>query len=218
MARENQSHGWHAERELLDHELDAALAKYAAVEPRVGLEERVLAHLRAERERTPKRTWWSWSVASAAVAAVVIVMMMMMALLWRTNLRHRQVIAWHPAADAPSVGHPGAPFAAMAGNGAHPLVHPPVSNPTTRRAAHPAHPAAVAEAAPKLDQFPSPQPLSEQERILASYVEQYPERSVLLARARTEALQKDQLEEMKPLPFSDWAADSEDQNSQTTQR
>ena len=36
-----------------DRMLDAALAKYAAVEPRTGLEERVLANLRAEQARVP---------------------------------------------------------------------------------------------------------------------------------------------------------------------
>ena len=50
MADENQNHDWQAaERDPLDRDLDAALAKYAAVEPRAGLEDRVLANLRAER-------------------------------------------------------------------------------------------------------------------------------------------------------------------------
>jgi hypothetical protein len=73
-------------------------------------------------------------------------------------------------------------------------------------------------AAPRLDQFPSPQPLSEQEKILASYVEKYPERSVLLARARTEALRQDQLEEMKALPSRGWPTDSDDRNNETRPR
>ena len=41
----------------------------------------------------------------------------------------------------------------------------------------------VAAGSPKLDQFPSPQPLSEQEKILTNYVAQYPEHAVLIARA-----------------------------------
>jgi hypothetical protein len=53
----------------------------------------------------------------------------------------------------------------------------------------------VAASAPKLDQFPSPQPLSEQEKILASYVAEYPEHAVLVAQARAEALLRDQEEE-----------------------
>jgi hypothetical protein len=50
-------------------------------------------------------------------------------------------------------------------------------------------------AGPKLEQFPSPQPMSEQEKILASYVAQYPEHAALIAEARSEALKKDRREE-----------------------
>ena len=51
-------------------------------------------------------------------------------------------------------------------------------------------------ATPKLDQFPSPQPLSEQEQILMSYVAKYPEKAALIAQARAEALQRDREEEL----------------------
>ena len=50
--------------------------------------------------------------------------------------------------------------------------------------------------APKLEQFPSPQPLSEQEKILARYVNTYPEHAALIAQARTEELRRDSAEEM----------------------
>ncbi len=56
----------------------------------------------------------------------------------------------------------------------------------------------VAAASPKLDQFPSPQPLSEQEKILTNYVAQYPEHAVLIARARSEDLRRDAEEELRP--------------------
>jgi hypothetical protein len=45
-----------------------------------------------------------------------------------------------------------------------------------------------------LDQFPSPQPLSEQEKILANYVAKYPEHAALIAEARMEALRRDEEE------------------------
>jgi hypothetical protein len=48
---------------------------------------------------------------------------------------------------------------------------------------------------PKLAQFPSPQPLSEQEQILVSYVAKYPESAALVAQARAEALRRDREEE-----------------------
>ncbi len=65
----------------LDRMLDAALAKYAAVEPRTGLEDRILANLRAERTRVPDRAWWRWSVAGALAAVVVVAL----ALAWRSG-------------------------------------------------------------------------------------------------------------------------------------
>ena len=82
-----------------------------------------------------------------------------------------------------------------------------------------AHAAAVAEAHPKLDQFPSPQPLSEQEKILVSYVEDYPDYAVLVARLRTEALRRDELEEMKAaFPSGGWATDSDEPNKDKMNR
>jgi hypothetical protein len=50
---------------------------------------------------------------------------------------------------------------------------------------------------PKLDLFPSPHPLSKQEKILASYIAQFRDEAVMVARARTEALRKDREEEMR---------------------
>ena len=78
----------------LDRMLEAALAKYAAAEPRPGLEDRVLANLRAERTRMPVHAWWRWSVA--AVLAVVIVAM---ALAWRSGKSSLPVVADHSTAQ-----------------------------------------------------------------------------------------------------------------------
>jgi len=69
----------------------------------------------------------------------------------------------------------------------------PALDSTAKPAPH--HSKPVAPAIPKLDQFPSPQPLSDQERILASYVMNYPEQAALVARARAEILRQDREEE-----------------------
>jgi hypothetical protein len=81
---------------------------------------------------------------------------------------------------------------------------------------HRRQPKVVMAVNPKLGQFPSPQPLSQQERLLQKYVAEHPEQAVLLARARGEALRQDQLEEMKAFPFG--AIDADQQNNDTTQR
>ena len=64
----------------LDRMLNAALAKYAAVEPRAGLEDRILAKLRADEEPSVGRAWWQWGLAGA-VAVIVIVGV----LAWRSS-------------------------------------------------------------------------------------------------------------------------------------
>ena len=69
--------------------------------------------------------------------------------------------------------------------------------PRTAHKTHALRTAPVVAAVPKLDQFPSPHPLSEQERMLASYVAQFHDEAVIVARARTEALRRDREQEMR---------------------
>jgi hypothetical protein len=63
----------------------------------------------------------------------------------------------------------------------------------------------VAKAQPKLDQFPSPQPLSEQEKLLAGYVAVYPKQAALLARLRTEELERERIEQQSESTSKDAA-------------
>jgi hypothetical protein len=200
----NRKRDWQTpELDSLDRELDAALAKYAVAEPRTGLEERILANLQTERDHAHERARWRWGAAALAIAAVVLVII---GLSW-TGMRRIPTTAGHPLPPKPRV-HLAPPQIAS--------TQPPAPDSRPRRFARPSHPSATAM--PKLDQFPSPRPLSDQERILASYVEAYPDRAVLLARARTEALRRDRIEETQSFPLDDWATDSEDRNSDTSER
>jgi hypothetical protein len=181
-----------AERQLkqvtndaLERDFDAALAKYANVEPRFGLEERLLANLRAERERAAVRVWWRWP---AAAAATVVVLILALFLSWRTG--HPQ--SGKTSAHNPSEGAKERPIAKVAQK-----PHFASEGASARSANRPRHPAAVATSEPRLEQFPSPRPLSEQEEILARYVATYPEHATLVAAARTEALRLDAIEEMR---------------------
>ena len=82
------------ENDMLNRELDAALAKFAAVEPRTGLEERVLATLRAEQERAQISSQWRWPVV-ATLAAIVV---MSVSFVWRsakTTAEHRRALRSH---------------------------------------------------------------------------------------------------------------------------
>jgi hypothetical protein len=186
----------------LNRALDEALAKYAAVEPRAGLKERILANLRANGSQQPTstgrtwwRSWWRWNTVAAAVAvaAVVIVVVAL-------------VVKWgrppHPAiANHPSTTQPGPTPTTQAANRDLSVVSPQIGHlrkpvPFHRTLAYSQERAGVVAANPKLDQFPSPQPLSAQEKILEKYAAEYPEQAALIAQARMKALREDELEEM----------------------
>ncbi|HLW85782.1 MAG TPA: hypothetical protein VKR60_11255 [Candidatus Sulfotelmatobacter sp.] len=193
------------ETDALDRELDAALAKYAAVEPRAGLEARVLANLQAERELSSAHAAWGWPQVTALAAAVMILAAL---LVWLTGGRTQTV--HHQSAATPHTQ--------VAWNGTRSPERPAtvaVSRKASSHSAHHAH--RLARTVPKLRQFPSPQPLSEQEQMLANYVAKDPEHAVLVARARMEALRRDQSEEMQAFS-SGPAADSERPSGENSDR
>ncbi len=193
----------------VDRGLDAALAKYAAAEPREGLEGRILANLRAERAQAPQGAWWQWRIAGVLTAAIVVAL----ALAWRSGNPSPPVIANHPSATVPDVEHVRSNGGLEPDEGIGP---PPAVHPAIRHGMHHVSVTAIATANPKLDQFPSPQPMSEQEELLQRYVAENPERAVLVARARMELLEQD-LEEMMAFPSGDRPADLV-RNTDTTER
>lgn len=181
----------------LDRVLDAALAKYAAIEPRTGLEERVLANLRSVNSTGAHGAWWRWSLA-AVVAAILLVAI---TLAWRSHTTSRPAIANHPTStDHRSAG----PEKDVAHHDANVIPR----RPRQTRRTHALGSVPVVAAVPKLDQFPSPRPLSEQEQILATYVAQFHDEAVLIARARKEAMERDREKELREAP-SDGSEDSQ---------
>jgi hypothetical protein len=167
----------------IDRALDAALAKYAAVEPRAGLEERVLVNLHAGHARRVNHAWWRWGLGAAAGAVIVLTV----ALAWRSGRPSPPAIANRRAVVKQDLTQ-------LASHDGH-AVHSRPPHPLRRGSAHPGHPGAVVAGSAKLDRFPSPRPLSEQEKILANYVSEYPEHAALIAQARMEMLRRDQEEE-----------------------
>lgn len=152
-----------------DRALDAALAKHASVEPRAGLEQRILANLRTAEVRAGHRTWiWGFG---AAIAAVIVVTG---AIAWRSSTPRHAPLAGHP----PTAQQMPAQVANHIQNTVPPRKR--VSRPRIGRRAQ----QETTVANPKLDVFPSPLPLSEQEKLLAIYVGQFPEHAALIAEAR----------------------------------
>ncbi len=176
----------------LDSRLDAALAKYAAVEPRAGLEDRVLANLRAERSPAPDRAWWRWSLAGALAAVIVVAV----APAWRSSKPAHPAVRLHPSPTPQSAQMPATQVASngvgkqMRGN--QPGPHQPVA--AYKATMHPAQPEVVASDSPRLDQFPSPRPLTDQEKILLDYVGRSPAEAARVAEAQTALAQREELE------------------------
>ena len=167
----------------LDRVMDVALANYTAVEPRAGLDERVLANLRAERVRAPERSWWRWGFAAAVLVIGAV-------LAWRMANPSQPVLVNRPAETQPAPTQ--APQSANARAETLPARVPP------RRKQNRRPTSAKLPADPKLDVFPSPQPLSEQELALARYVRNFPSDAKLVAQAQA-ASEKEVLARMQAL-------------------
>lgn len=160
----------------LDRVLDSALAMYATIKSRPGLEERILANLPAEHSAA-RRTWWVWALVGALALLIVVL-----------ALRSSRAVPPEVAKQRPA-----------------PEVAKPVADRNLGGSTQPIRQVRRNQAAkwqplpanPKLDQFPSPQPLSQQEQILAMYINQNPEYAALIAEARMETLRQQEAEQMR---------------------
>lgn len=172
----NENRSYSTQQDELDRVLDAVLAKYAAVEPRPGLDDRVLAHLRVAPPPPNQPAWLQWGLA-AAVAAIAVIAVFT----WRFSQaphpriaeRPKVAIQWPLSHATTSAPHAGGEVATA-------------KHASRRKLAARHAPASTAVAPPKLDQFPSPQPLSTEEIALAQYVKHFPQEARLVAEAQAE--------------------------------
>jgi hypothetical protein len=161
------------DKDRLDRWLDGALQQYGSVEPQAGLERRILANLEltAEHSRSSGRGWW-WVFATAALMACMAVGV------WVGidvhHARKRAVATANPA----NVG------ASTKGSHSAPRQVAAVPHHMKR---HSMRPNIEAATEPRLEQFPSARPLSEQEQMLSHYVREFPEQAVLVAQAQAES-------------------------------
>ena len=189
------------ENDTLDRQLDAALAKYATVEPRAGLEGRILANLGAQRETSGAKGWWRW----ASVGAVALLMLVLgVALLRRTERAAIVTTGDHVVKQSQEIQTGRSPVGPA-------LPAKPAASVRTGKARPPHHARPVVASSPRMPEFPSPAPLTEQEKILAQYVAKYPEHAALIAEARTEELHRDEEEMAEPM-ISDDSSEKETDN------
>jgi hypothetical protein len=153
----------------IDEMLDSLLANYSSAEPRPGLETRILANLRETPEKETTHGWWSfkWLWAGAVAAAIIMAAVLI-------SERHR-IAPPTPAVvkttqPAPQPGIQSHEPIAPKQVGKIPRRKPPVptlpQNATLALSERPAN-------------FPTPTPLSEQERLMFTYLANTPQEIVI---------------------------------------
>jgi hypothetical protein len=190
----------------LDKVLDASLANYSAVEPRGGLEDRILANLRTQPAAT-QSSWWSWKwmlAGGAAVAAMVLIALMLSP--WRNpKAQESQVVLNVLTAKDNATSRKGVET---------PPTVAAVSRPAVSRTGRPRFRAVKSNATagsqnrqqvaavPHQAVFPSPLGPSEQEKMLLSYVKRTPP-EILIALS-----EEQQQREQEWLDETNWAQKS----------
>jgi hypothetical protein len=160
------------EKDRLDRWLDGALQRYGNVEPRAGLERRILTKLEsAAQNRSTGRGWWSVFATAALMACMAIAV-------WLGIDMH------HATKRAVAKANPANVRATTKRSQSAP---PQVATLPHHVKRHSMRANIEAAKEPRLEQFPSARPLSEQEQLLARYVREFPEQAVLVAQAQTES-------------------------------
>lgn len=184
------------DRDQFDELLDGALKHYGNVEPRARLEVRVLARLMAARNHVG--TLWSSAVAFVTIGCACVVLIAVTIVIAHHHSRRTEAAIQRPAAIAPR-------------NSSAETVAPTPRKPESAAGfSAPRHNVAFAatttvEVAPRLSQFPSPRPLSEQEQLLKQYVRAFPQEATIIA--REQALREQEFEKLLATQYSNGDSD-----------
>src|SRR5690242_17692439 len=161
--KENQEKENLEKEKQMDEMLDSLLANYSSAEPRPGLETRILANLRDVTGREALHGPWNfrWLWAGAAVAAAIVVALVLIGT-GRHTATPTVVQTQQPVSPQPEIQR----------------VVPETANTipaSHRKKLAPPHPQDVNLAlSQRPSVFPTPTPLSEQERLLLSYYSSTP--------------------------------------------
>jgi hypothetical protein len=143
--------------QFVDELLDASLKRYGAGEPRAGLEMRLLAGVRGRQGAARRRRLvWALAVCAGMLAAVVF-------LLHSARVPSRQHVT-SASVPRPTVEPPTSLGRADSHLGSPRLVQGPREKPRTPK------PGVRATKPSRPEQFPTPMPLTEQEKLLLTYL------------------------------------------------
>jgi hypothetical protein len=164
------------ERDRVDTLLDEALAEYGRSEPRPGLENRVLASLRAK----PPLPWWNLLAngpARLALATALGLATLAITALLVTRIGSGTGSETRAASIPTPMPLPaGRPLSAPPATGRAAATIPPARNPAEAATLPASRPAR--RGPPRHRSFPAASPLGEQERLLLRYVSEAPREEV----------------------------------------
>lgn len=186
----------------LDAMLDEMLANYSAVEPRPGFEQRLAANL---WETKPQRRWfefggWAWGMVATATALLLLATYAF----WPAPKSRPNEVAKAtekevaPVATGSSV-QPRAPQVANESSAA-----------TKRQAVHRSRPVIAKTTVPKRETFPARAPLTDEEKLLMSYMARTPQQE-LIAQSRPDV-------PLAPEPDEELFATPQNSNTQRNNR
>jgi hypothetical protein len=158
------------ENDDLDLLLDSALKTYAESEASPRLEQRILARIAAEPSSAQRSRWLHWAVALPLAACLLLIVLFVS--------QHRE-----PSQIAHESSAPSSPVSVLRAEPNPAQVHRGRTRPPLRTAS-PVLVAGRNAPLPKLDVFPTPQPLTAEERALVVIATQTP---VPLRKALVEA-------------------------------
>jgi hypothetical protein len=149
-----------SDREL-DQLIDAALSSYSATEAQPGIEQRILTHALAEYPRR-KRAIWAWAVAVPAAACLLAFLFVA-----GRHISHPNTLQATATTAPPAIA-------------ATPRETPAMDSfPSPRKQTIPrkvsTQPSTAREALPKEEVFPSPSPLTAEERAAIALVREPPQ-------------------------------------------
>jgi hypothetical protein len=154
----------------IDDMLDSLLTNYSSAEPRSGLKNRILANLREAEEKEAAHGWWSfkWLWAGVVTAAIIIGAVLI-------NGRHRV----EPPTNVVVRNSQPAPRPEI--QSCAPIARQETAKIHRRKPSTPTLPQnATLALSERPANFPTPAPLSEQDRMMFAYLENTP-REVVIA-------------------------------------
>ncbi len=173
---------------LAEQFLDKALARYGDVEPRPGLEARILAKLQ-DADSASARPWHGWRWAAVAAAVVVIAIGVHFLRTTQKAGPSNSASSVAPVVKAPT---PKATTDVAKATGISPQRTRGTQRARNPQAARSTRTRAEGDGnAPRLAQFPAPGPLSQQEHLLISYLQRTPREEIITVVNENETFNKE---------------------------